>query len=530
MSVATRGATHDNVFKSMKDITFEQTISDQCGVTMNDSVEARAIAEFMAEKPDVIVTHPGWGDAYFLRDFFPGAKVVGLFEYYYHARGADVGFDPEFPSSFDDIFRLRVLNATQLLALDSCDEGFCPTQWQRSRFPAVWRERLGLLHDGIDTATVCPDATAQVQLPDGTTLKAGDEVLTFVSRNLEPYRGYHIFMRALRREQVERTPVWLMRQAGRYQPEYRAIRAKMSFLELCHNSQVAAEVTIMAVDMLQVDAAIIFADILLPLQSLNAGLRFAQGDGPVIDNPIRLASDVDKLSLFEIEEGLGYVFQSIRLFVKERPLVPLIGFAGAPFTLASYLIEGGSSRNFERTKAFMYLEPQAFSRLMAILTDVTIAYLLAQVAAGAHCLMLFDSWVGTLSREDYESSVLPYSKKIFAALASQAPSIHFGTATGGMLDLISSAGSTVVGVDWRMDLASAWQMIGDKAVQGNLDPTVLLGDRTLIKERTQLVLDKAAGRPGHIFNLGHGIGKDTPVDNVKYLVDLVRELSSKPRN
>jgi uroporphyrinogen decarboxylase len=337
----------------------------------------------------------------------------------------------------------------------------------------------------------------------------------------------NIFMRALRREPVERTPVWLMRQAGRYQPEYRAIRAKMSFLELCHNSQVAAEVTVMAVDMLQVDAGIIFADILLPLQCLNAGLRFAQGDGPVIDNPIRVSADVAKLTRFDIEEGLGYVFEAIRLFVRERPLVPLIGFAGAPFTLASYLIEGGSSRNFERTKAFMYSEPQAFADLMSILTEVTISYLLAQVAAGANCLMLFDSWVGTLSREDYESLVLPYSKKIFSAIENAAPSIHFGTATGGMLDLVSSAGSTVVGVDWRMDLASAWQMIGDKAVQGNLDPTVLLGGRELIKERTQLVLNKAAGRPGHIFNLGHGIGKDTPVDNVKYLVELVRELSSR---
>jgi len=337
----------------------------------------------------------------------------------------------------------------------------------------------------------------------------------------------NIFMRALRREPVERTPVWLMRQAGRYQPEYRAIRAKMSFLELCHNSQVAAEVTVMAVDMLQVDAGIIFADILLPLQCLNAGLRFAQGDGPVIDNPIRVSADVAKLTRFDIEEGLGYVFEAIRLFVRERPLVPLIGFAGAPFTLASYLIEGGSSRNFERTKAFMYSEPQAFADLMSILTEVTISYLLAQVAAGANCLMLFDSWVGTLSREDYESLVLPYSKKIFSAIENAAPSIHFGTATGGMLDLVSSAGSTVVGVDWRMDLASAWQMIGDKAVQGNLDPTILLGGRELIKERTQLVLNKAAGRPGHIFNLGHGIGKDTPVDNVKYLVELVRELSSR---
>lgn len=337
----------------------------------------------------------------------------------------------------------------------------------------------------------------------------------------------NIFMRALRREPVERTPVWLMRQAGRYQPEYRAIRAKMSFLELCHNSQVAAEVTVMAVDMLQVDAGIIFADILLPLQCLNAGLRFAQGDGPVIDNPIRVSSDVAKLTRFDIEEGLGYVFEAIRLFVRERPLVPLIGFAGAPFTLASYLIEGGSSRNFERTKAFMYSEPEAFANLMSILTEVTISYLLAQVAAGANCLMLFDSWVGTLSREDYENTVLPYSKRIFSAIESLAPSIHFGTATGGMLDLVASAGSTVVGVDWRMDLASAWQMIGDKAVQGNLDPTVLLGGRELIKERTQLVLNKAAGRPGHIFNLGHGIGKDTPVDNVKYLVEFVRELSSR---
>ncbi|CAF0730871.1 unnamed protein product [Rotaria sordida] len=229
----------------------------------------------------------------------------------------------------------------------------------------------------------------------------------------------------------------------------------MSFLELCHNSQVAAEVTVMAVDMLKVDAGIIFADILLPLQCLNAGLRFAQGDGPVIDNPIRTAADVAKLSLFDIEEGLGYVMEAIRLFVAERPLIPLIGFAGAPFTLASYLIEGGSSRNFERTKAFMYKEPQAFANLMAILTDVTISYLLAQVAAGANCLMLFDSWV-----------------------EHAAPSIHFGTATGGMLDLVASAGSTVVGVDWRMDLASAWQMIGDKAVQGNLDPTVLLESKS----------------------------------------------------
>jgi uroporphyrinogen decarboxylase len=236
------------------------------------------------------------------------------------------------------------------------------------------------------------------------------------------------------------------------------------------------------------------------------------------------------LQLFDIEEGLGYVFQSIKLFVKERPL-------GASYWLCwcslytCFLSYRRAARPaiLSEPKRLCIVNQKPFARLMSILTEVTISYLLAQVAAGAHCLMLFDSWVGTLSREDYESFVLPYSKKIFAALESAAPSIHFGTATGGMLDLIASAGSTVVGVDWRMDLAAAWQMIGDKAVQGNLDPTVLLADRALIRERTQLVLNKAGGRPGHIFNLGHGIGKDTPVDNVKYLVELVRELSSKPR-
>jgi uroporphyrinogen decarboxylase len=334
-------------------------------------------------------------------------------------------------------------------------------------------------------------------------------------------------MRALRLEAVERTPVWLMRQAGRYQPEYREIRKKLSFLDLCHNSEVAAEVTVMAVDMLKVDAGIIFADILLPLQALNAGLRFAQGDGPVIDNPIRLATDVAKLRLFDVEEELGYVLTAIKLFIAARPDTPLIGFAGAPFTLASYLIEGGSSRTFEKTKAFMYQEPHAFNALMTILSDITISYLQAQHRAGANCLMLFDSWVGALSREDYTEMVLPFSKKIFAALAD-VPTIHFGTATGGILDLMSSAGSTAVGVDWRMGLRQGWDLIGpDKAVQGNLDPTVLLGGREIIKERTASVLAQAGGRAGHIFNLGHGIGKDTPVENVKYLVEVVRELSQK---
>lgn len=336
-------------------------------------------------------------------------------------------------------------------------------------------------------------------------------------------------MKALRREPVERTPVWLMRQAGRYQPEYRAIREKMTFLELCHNSQLAAEVTVMAVDMLGVDAGIIFADILLPLESLNCGLHFAKGDGPVIDRPVSQAADVDALRPFDIEEKLGFVLDAIKIFIAERPQVPLIGFAGAPFTLASYLIEGGSSRHFEKTKLFMYRQSSAFARLMQVLTDVTVAYLKAQAAAGADALMLFDSWVGTLGREDYQSYVLPYSKQIFDALGTSVPTIHFGTGTGGMLDLMAQAPSSALGVDWRMDLGRAWDLIGsDRAVQGNLDPTVLLGEQSLIEKRVVQVLQQAQGRPGHIFNLGHGIGKDTPVDNVKFLVDAVARHSGGP--
>jgi uroporphyrinogen decarboxylase len=338
-------------------------------------------------------------------------------------------------------------------------------------------------------------------------------------------------MKALRSEPVERTPVWLMRQAGRYQPEYRAIRDKLSFLELCHNSQLAAEVTVMAVDMLGVDAGIIFADILLPLESLNCGLRFAKGDGPVIDRAVTCAGDVEALKPFDIEEKLGFVLEAIKLFISARPAVPIIGFAGAPFTLASYLIEGGSSKQFEKTKAFMYKQSAAFSSLMALLTDITIAYLRAQARAGADVLMLFDSWVGCLGREDYRTFVLPHCCRIFEALnesCSEVPTIHFGTATGGMLDLMAEAKSRALGVDWRMDLARAWEMIGhDRACQGNLDPTVLLGEKSLIEQRVIQILDAAQGRPGHIFNLGHGIGKDTPVDNVKFLVDAVARHSGR---
>jgi len=333
-------------------------------------------------------------------------------------------------------------------------------------------------------------------------------------------------MRALRREPTERPPIWLLRQAGRYMPEYRAIRQKVSFLELCRNPELAAEVTVMAVDQLGVDAGIIFADILLPLDSMGVGLRFSQGDGPVIDNPVRTAEAVDKLPDFDPGEKIFYVLEAIKLFKKSKPGCPLIGFAGAPFTLASYLIEGGSSRNFERTKLLMHKESAAFHKLMAYLAKLTVQYLKAQRVAGADCLMLFDSWVGSLCREDYEEFVLPHSKVIFDGLKNVAPSIHFGTNTGGIIDLMAGAGGDVIGLDWRVDLAATWSgcpALKDKCVQGNLDPCLLFAEPDLIGLRAKKLMDSVAGKNGYIFNLGHGILPGTPVANVQYLVELVQQ-------
>jgi uroporphyrinogen decarboxylase len=338
-----------------------------------------------------------------------------------------------------------------------------------------------------------------------------------------------IFMRALRREPTERPPIWLLRQAGRYMPEYRAIRQKVSFLELCKNPQLAAEVTVMAVEQLGVDAGIIFADILLPLDAMGVGLRFAQGDGPVIDNPVRTVEAVDNLPDFDPAEKIGYVLEAIKVFKKSKTDCPLIGFAGAPFTLASYLIEGGSSRNFERTKLLMHKESAAFHKLMAYLANLTVHYLKAQQAAGADCLMLFDSWVGSLCREDYEEFVLPHSKFIFDGIKNVAPSIHFGTNTGGIIDLMAGAGGDVIGLDWRVDLAATWAgtpALKDKCIQGNLDPCLLFAEQDLIGRRAKKIIESVAGKNGYIFNLGHGILPGTPVDNVKYLVDLVRQHST----
>jgi uroporphyrinogen decarboxylase len=337
------------------------------------------------------------------------------------------------------------------------------------------------------------------------------------------------FLRACRRETTAFTPVWLMRQAGRYMPEYRAMRAKHGFLELCKTPAAAAEVTLQPVERLKVDAAILFADILLVLEPLGVGLEFTKSDGPRIARPIRTAEAVKQLDPVSVAEAVPFVFETVRLV--RRALdgrVPLIGFGGAPFTLASYLIEGGPSREFLVTKRFMREERAAWDALLALLADLTADYLNGQIAAGAQAVQLFDSWVGTLAPADYREFVLPHSRRALGRLAPGVPVIHFGVGTAGLLDLMKEAGGDVIGLDWRVELGPTWARLGhDVAVQGNLDPAVLLAGLSEIRTAVQAILDGAGGRPGHVFNLGHGIHKETPVDHVVALVDMVHELSTR---
>jgi uroporphyrinogen decarboxylase len=323
-----------------------------------------------------------------------------------------------------------------------------------------------------------------------------------------------------------------MRQAGRYMPEYRAIRARHSLLEICAQPALAAEVTLQPVRALGVDAAILFADILLPLIPMGVDLAFVAQEGPVIHNPIRTAAGVDALRLFEPREALSHVLEAVRLV--RRALggdPPLIGFAGAPFTLASYLIEGGASRAFTRTKQLMYADPATWHRLLEKLSRVTGDYLLAQIEAGAQAVQLFDSWVGALSPDDYAEYVLPHSRRVLgAAQAAGVPVIHFGTGTATLLPQMKAAGGDVIGLDWRTPLAWGWETPGPQTgVQGNLDPVALLAPRPELERRVRNVLQHAAGRAGHIFNLGHGILPETPVANVRAVVELVQaRLSQEP--
>ena len=343
-------------------------------------------------------------------------------------------------------------------------------------------------------------------------------------------RWDHPFMQACRREPAPYTPIWLMRQAGRYMPEYRKLRKAHGFLEMCTRPEIAAEVTSFAVKRLGVDAAIIFADILLPLIPMEVGLHYEKGDGPTIDRPIRVDADLDRIPEIDVS-SLQFVGESIKLVHQELGgKVPMIGFAGAPFTLASYLIEGGASRQYQATKTMMYNRPDTWHRLMETIARVTSAYLNMQVEAGADVVQLFDSWVGNLGPDDYRRFVLPHTASIVAAIKPGVPVIHFGTVTGNLLAEMREAGGDVIGLDWRVNLADAWARLGyDVAVQGNLDPIALFADVPEIRRRAEAILAQAGGRPGHIFNLGHGILPETPVDHAIALVDAVHELSTRAR-
>ena len=314
-----------------------------------------------------------------------------------------------------------------------------------------------------------------------------------------------------------------MRQAGRYMPEYRRLRERHSILELCHEPDLATKVTLQPVERLGVDAAILFADILLPFEPLGLGLSFAAGEGPVLAHPIRTPGDVKDLRTIDPEEDLGFVLKAVRLVRSALPQdVPLIGFAGAPFTLASYAIEGGSTRTFAKSKTFMYQAPDTWHLLLSKLADLVGRFLAAQAQAGAQAVQLFDSWVGCLSPHDYRTYVQPHSTKALAlAQESGVPVIHFGTGMGTFLEDFAAAGGDVIGVDWRVPLDDAWRRIGDRAIQGNLEPVLLLAPAAERDQQVREILARAGGRPGHIFNLGHGVLPETDVGAVRAVVDVV---------
>ncbi len=337
------------------------------------------------------------------------------------------------------------------------------------------------------------------------------------------------FLKACRREPVDCTPVWMMRQAGRYLPEYREIRKKHTFLEMCKTPEVAAEVTIQPIRRFQIDAAIIFADILLPLEPMGIGLEFAKGEGPVIHNPVRTLADVDKLKPIDAAVQIEYLMKAIKIALKELDTrVPLIGFTGAPFTLASYIIEGGGSRNYEHAKAMMFSEPKTWHKLMAHLSAVVINYLNAQIDTGVQAVQIFDSWVGALGPSDYREFVLPHQKNVIAGIKKTVPIIHFAHGASHLLEMVAEAGGDVIGLDWRCDLDSAWKRVGlDKAVQGNLDPVALFGSKEFIRKRTKEIIDRAGGRSGHIMNLGHGILQQTPLDHAEEFINATHELSKR---
>jgi len=331
------------------------------------------------------------------------------------------------------------------------------------------------------------------------------------------------FIEAAMRRRVDKTPVWLMRQAGRSLPEYRKLRERWTLVDIVAQPELCAEVTLQPVKRLGVDAAVMFADIMLPLRGMGVEFELVENVGPVVSRPVASAADVEALHVAEGEEAAPQVITAVRQVVAESP-VPVICFSGAPFTLASYLIEGRPSRDFAKVKSFMFNEPAAFEALLAKLAKTMTAYLAAQVAAGASAVQLFDSWVGALAPQDYSSRVVHHTRSIFSGLKSLGvPLVHFGTDTAALLEIIAAAGPDVVSLDWRVPLDDGWRRIGDLGVQGNLDPAVLLGPAELVRERARDVLRRAGGRQGHIFNLGHGVMPDTPLENLQTLIETVHE-------
>ena len=338
------------------------------------------------------------------------------------------------------------------------------------------------------------------------------------------------FLKACRQEPVDATPIWFMRQAGRYMPEYRTLRKQYSLLDICRAPELATEVTLQPINRLEVDAAILFSDLLLPLEPMGLPFDFIKGEGPQIERPIESPADIDALRDFEPRAALGHVLEAIRLIKQELAgRVPLIGFVGAPFTLASYAIEGGHSNNFARTKSLMYGHPEAWHRLCDRLATMAASYLTAQIDAGVDAVQVFDSWVGALGAADYREFVMPHSQRIFQTVEGRVPTLHFGTGTSAILAELREAGGDVIGVDWRIPLDLAWERIGhDRAVQGNLDPTLLLGPPGRMLSRTDDILARVASRAGHIFNLGHGILPSTPVEHVQMLAQYVHTASQRP--
>ncbi|TAM81574.1 MAG: uroporphyrinogen decarboxylase [Acidobacteria bacterium] len=401
--------------------------------------------------------------------------------------------------------------------------------------------RMGVLV--LEAARQAPDLLRRKQpvagpsggVPDGERFNvAAGAAVTEAARVASPYVASGAlensrFMKACRREPVDATPVWLMRQAGRFMKEYRELRARVPFLELCKSPDLVAEVTVSAARKLGVDAAIIFADLLLIIEPLGLELEYGKGEGPIISPAFRKSGDLDRLRTVNPEESLGYLYEAIRRTRAALPPdLPLIGFAGAPFTVASYMIEGGASKTFRHTKTLMYRDEGAWRALMERLSREMAKYVNAQITAGVQAVQIFDSWVGCLGPEDYRRFVLPYTRLLLQGITPGTPVIHFGTGTGMFLEEMRDAGGDIIGLDFHVELGKAWDRLGDRVgVQGNLDPVALYVDLPFIKERVREILDQAAGRPGHIFNLGHGILPDTPEENVIALVKLVHELSTR---